>query len=119
MGLDGEQHKNNLRSLTVEEWSLCWWSSDHLRRIEALWSVQRICWRIDCFYLFEDDVDVTSDKLGDLLPLCGLNRVVTILVVSKVLRGRSSLVNTHHPGKTAPGSWAQIWAGADGANPDM
>lgn len=56
------------------------------------------------FYLFEDDVDVTSDELGDLLPLCGLNRVVTILVVSKVLRGRSSLVNMDPPGKTAPRS---------------
>ncbi len=37
-------------------------------------------------YLFEDDVDVTGNKLSYLLALSGLHRVVTILVVSKVLK---------------------------------
>lgn len=39
----------------------------------------------DC-YLFKDDVNVTSDKLSNLLSLSGLHWVVTVLVVSKVLK---------------------------------
>ncbi len=35
---------------------------------------------------FENDVDVTSDELRNLLSFSGLNRVVTILIVSKVLK---------------------------------
>lgn len=38
------------------------------------------------YYLFENDVNVTSDKLCDLFSFSGLNGVVTILIVSKVLK---------------------------------
>lgn len=41
---------------------------------------------IMAFYLFENDVNVTSDKLCDLFSFSGLNGVVTILIVSKVLK---------------------------------
>lgn len=39
-------------------------------------------------YLFENDVDVTSNELSYLLSLSCLHRIVTILVVSKVLKAR-------------------------------
>lgn len=35
--------------------------------------------------LLEDDVNVSSDKLGYLLSLCGLDRVIALLVFSKIL----------------------------------
>lgn len=41
--------------------------------------------------LLKDDVDVSSNKLSYLLPLSGLHRVVTVLVVSKVLKGNFGL----------------------------
>lgn len=37
-------------------------------------------------HLFEDDIDVASNQLGDLFPLRRLHRVVTILVISKILQ---------------------------------
>lgn len=37
-------------------------------------------------HLFEDDVNVAGNQLGNLLPLCCLHRVVTILVISKILQ---------------------------------
>lgn len=36
--------------------------------------------------LLEDDVNVSSDKLGYLFSLCGLDRVIALLVFSKILR---------------------------------
>lgn len=36
-------------------------------------------------YLFQNDVNVTSDQLGDLLSLSRLDRVVTVLIIAKVL----------------------------------
>lgn len=36
-------------------------------------------------YLFQNDVNVTSDQLGNLLSLSRLDRVVTVLVIAKVL----------------------------------
>lgn len=41
-------------------------------------------------YLLEDDVNVTGNKLSYLLSLSGLHRVVTILIVSKVLKAEHS-----------------------------
>jgi len=41
---------------------------------------------IMAYYLFENDVNVTSNKLCDLFSFSGLNRIVTILIVSKVLK---------------------------------
>lgn len=35
--------------------------------------------------LLEDDVNVSSNKLGNLLSLCGLDRVIALLVFSKIL----------------------------------
>lgn len=37
-------------------------------------------------HLLQDDVDVTGDELGNLLPLSGLNGVVALLVLPKVLQ---------------------------------
>lgn len=37
-------------------------------------------------HLLEDDVNVSSDKLGYLLSLCGLDRVIALLVFSKILQ---------------------------------
>lgn len=37
-------------------------------------------------HLFEDDIDVAGNQLGNLLPLRRLYRVVTILVISKILQ---------------------------------
>lgn len=37
-------------------------------------------------HLFEDDIDVASNQLGNLFPLRRLHRVVTILVISKILQ---------------------------------
>lgn len=53
------------------------------------------------FYLFENDVNVTSDKLCDLFSFSGLNGVVTILIVSKVLKYKDMKLkratkNTNH-----------------------
>lgn len=39
----------------------------------------------DATCLFEDDVNVAGNKLGDLLPLCGLHGVVALLVLSEIL----------------------------------
>lgn len=36
-------------------------------------------------HLFENDVDVTGNELGDLFPFSGLYRVVALLVLPKVL----------------------------------
>lgn len=36
-------------------------------------------------HLFQDDVDVTSNKLGNLLPFSGLHRVVALLVLAEIL----------------------------------
>ena len=36
--------------------------------------------------LFEDDVDVSGDELRYLLSLCGLNGVVTLLVLPEILQ---------------------------------
>lgn len=35
--------------------------------------------------LFKNDVNVSSNKLGYLLSLCSLHRVVTLLVLSEIL----------------------------------
>lgn len=37
-------------------------------------------------HLFQNDVDVTSNKLRNLLPFSGLHRVVALLVLPKVLQ---------------------------------
>lgn len=37
-------------------------------------------------HLFQDDVNVTGDELGNLLPFSGLHRVVALLVLPKVLQ---------------------------------
>lgn len=47
-------------------------------------------------YLLEDDVNVTSNELGYLLSLCGLHRVVAILVVPKVLKAEQILRSKGH-----------------------
>lgn len=41
-------------------------------------------------HLFEDDINVASNQLGDLLPFRRLHRVVTILVISKILQGQGT-----------------------------
>lgn len=35
--------------------------------------------------LLKNDINVSSNKLGDLLSLCSLDRVVTLLVLSEIL----------------------------------
>lgn len=42
----------------------------------------RVCLR----HLFQDDVNVSGDELGNLLPFRGLHRVVALLVLPKVLQ---------------------------------
>lgn len=36
-----------------------------------------------CF--LKDDVNVSSDELRDLLPFCGLDRVIALLVLTEIL----------------------------------
>lgn len=43
--------------------------------------------------LFKDDVDVTSNKLSYLLSLSGLHRIVTVLVISKVLKAEQTTIS--------------------------
>lgn len=46
--------------------------------------------------LLQDDVDVTSNELGYLLSLCGLHRVVAILVVPKVLKAEKIQISNQN-----------------------
>lgn len=43
-------------------------------------------------HLFENDVDVTGNELGDLFPFSGLYRVVALLVLPKVLHTHTHFI---------------------------
>lgn len=55
----------------------------------------------DATCLFKDDVNVSGNQLGYLLPLCSLHRVVTLLVFSKILwrawKGEGIQANIYDP----------------------
>lgn len=44
-----------------------------------------ICTPFPITRLLEDDVNVSSNELGYLFSLCGLDRVIALLVLSKIL----------------------------------
>ncbi len=77
--------------LCVSIWSVAWVHA-FLRVRLVLWVRLHVIYYmltmrlVMACYLFENDVDVTSDELRNLLSFSGLNRVVTILIVSKVLK---------------------------------
>lgn len=68
-------------------------STSNINRSEILsatggyrFNAVHLCLQRCMSHLFEDDVDVTGNELSYLLSLSGLHRVVTILVVSEVLK---------------------------------
>lgn len=65
----------------------------------------------DATCLFKDDVNVSGNKLGYLLSLCSLHRVVTLLVFSKILwrawKGEGIQTNIYDPSSLP--KWFCIW----------
>lgn len=47
-------------------------------------------------HLFQDDVDVASNELRNLLPFSGLHRVVALLVLAKILHTQNPIFNMHY-----------------------